>query len=330
MRRREFVTLLGGAVAAWPFAAGAQQKGRTRLVGGLLAVPESDPDGRARIAAFEEGLKELGWVSGRNVKLVYRTTGGLPERIQGVAKELVELRPDAILAPNTPSVLALMRETRTIPIIFVGLTDPVETGLVQSLARPGANVTGLAAFQYSLAGKWLEILKEAVPGVKRTALLFDPATAPFAPKYVDALLTAGKLLGVETAPAPVREVGDFEPAIAAEAREPGGSLIVMPSNFINVNRTPIISLTARYNLPAMYPLPAMTKEGGLIFYGASVIDLYRRAASYVDRVLRNEKPGQLPVQQPTKFGLVVNLKTANALGLTVPQTLLAIADEVIE
>jgi putative ABC transport system substrate-binding protein len=252
------------------------------------------------------------------------------ERTQKFAKELVGLKPDVILAGNTPAVVALLQETHTIPIIFANLSDPVDTGLVPNLARPGGNVTGFAAFQYSMAGKWLEILKEAIPSITRVALLFNPDTAPFAQKYIEELRISGTALGVETRPAPFREVSDLEPTIATEGREPGSGIVVMPTNFGTVNRASIISLMARYRVPAIYPFSVMAKDGGLIFYGPSQIDLYRRAASYVDRVLRNENPGQLPVQQPTKFELIVNLKTAKALGLKISESFLQRADEVIE
>ena len=240
------------------------------------------------------------------------------------------LKPDVIFGSNTPAVVALQEETRTIPIIFANLFDPVDSGLVPNLAHPGGNITGFAAFQSSMAGKWLEILREAIPNITRVALLFNPDTAPYASKYIEVLRASGTALGVATRAASVREFGDLEPIVAAEGREPGGSIVVMPSNFANVNRASIISLIARYRVPAIYPFPAMVKEGGLIFYGANVIDQYRHAASYVDRVLRNENPGQLPVQLPTKFELIVNLKTANALGTAIPSAILSRADEVIE
>jgi putative ABC transport system substrate-binding protein len=330
MRRRDLIKGIAGSAIAWPLAASAQQGERMRLVGGLMGLSENDPEGRAWITAFEQSLADLGWSSGRNLRLIYRYSEGALERIQKFAKELVGLKPDVIFGSNTPGVIALEEETRTIPIIFANLSDPVDTGLVPNLARPGGNVSGFAAFESSMAGKWLEILREAVPNITRVALLFNPDTAPYAPKHIEVLRVSGTTLGVATRAAPVREVGDLEPTIAAEGREPGGSIIVMPTNFANVNRASIISLMARYRVPAIYPFRVMAKDGGLIFYGASAIDLYRRAASYVDRVLRNENPGQLPVQQPTKFELIVNLKTAKALGLKISESFLQRADEVIE
>jgi putative ABC transport system substrate-binding protein len=329
MRRRAFISALGGAVA-WPMMARAQQPNRMRLVGGLMGLPEDDREGRAWITAFERGLAGLGWTAGKNVRLSYRFPAGDLGRIQRFAKEIVEVQPDVIFAANTPAVVALLRETRTIPIVFTNLSDPVETGLVTNLSRPGGNITGFTAFEYPMAGKWLEILKQVAPHITRAALLFDPDTAPFAPKYIAALQASGAVLGVEIAPAPVREAGDFEPTIAAVGRHPAGSIVVMPTNFANVNRALIISLAARYRVPAIYPFRVMAKDGGLIFYGANATDLYGRAASYVDRILRNESPGQLPIQQATKFDLIINLSAAKTLGLTVPDKLLAIADEVIE
>ncbi len=330
MRRRDLIKGIAGSAIAWPLAANAQQGERMRLVGGLMGLRENDPEGRAWITAFEQGLADLGWSSGRNLRLIYRFSEGVLERTQKFAKELVGLTPDVILASNTPAVVALQEETHTIPIIFANLSDPVETGLVSNLAHPGGNVTGFAAFQYSMAGKWLEILREAIPNITPVVFLFDPDTAPYAPKYIEVLRASGTAVGVATRAAPVREFRDLESIIAAEGREPGGSIVVMPSNFAFVNRASIISFMARYRVPAIYPFRAMAKDGGLLFYGASAIDLYRRAASYVDRVLRNENPAQLPVQLPTKFELIVNLKTANALGIAIPSAILSRADEVIE
>jgi putative tryptophan/tyrosine transport system substrate-binding protein len=329
MKRRTFIAGLGAA-AAWPLVGRAQQAGGMRLIGGLMALPEDDPEGRSWLAAFEQGLAALGWTAGRNIRLVYRSTGGISERTQALAKELVELRPAVILTTNTPAVMALMQETRTIPIIFTNLSDPLDTGVVTNLARPGKNVTGFTAFEHSLSGKWLEFLKEADPRITRTVFMYNPDSSPYAPKYIAALREAGARLGVTTTEAAVRGVGDFEPAIAAEAGAQGASLVVMPSAFTNTNRGPIVSLAARYRLPAIYPYRAMAVEGGLMAYNADTIDLYRRAASYVDRVLRNEDPGQLPVQQPAKYQFVINLKTAKDLGLNVSRDLLSIADEVIE
>jgi putative tryptophan/tyrosine transport system substrate-binding protein len=329
VNRREFIRVLGGA-AAWPRVAHAQPIDRIRRIGALMGPAESDPEARAWLAAFEQGLAELGWSEHRNLRLDYRWAGGDLARIRGLAKDLVEQQPDLILASNSPGVAALMRETRTIPIVFASLSDPVDSGLISNLARPGANVTGFSAFEYSLAGKWLEVLKAIAPGISRVALVFNPETAPFAQNYISTLQAAGALLAVEPSAAPVHDAGEIERAIAAQAREPGGSILVMPTNFAMVNRAPIIALAARYRLPAIYPFRVMAIEGGLAFYGAGPPTLYRRAASYADRILRGANPGELPVQQPTKYELVINLKTAKALGLDVPTSVLALADEVIE
>jgi putative ABC transport system substrate-binding protein len=328
--RREFITLIGGVALARPLAVRAQQGERVRQLGVLMGFAESDPVGRSLIAGFEGGLDDLGWMRGRNLRLYYRFANGVRERTQAFAKELVELKPDAILAGNTPGVVALMRESRTIPIVFASVSDPVDTGLVPSLAHPGGNVTGFTGFVYSLAGKWLEILKAIVPHITRVALMFNPETAPFAQNYISSLKAAGSVLGVEASSAPVHEVAEIEHAIVAQARQPSSSIIVMPDNFANVNRARIISLMARHRVPAIYPFRSMAAEGGLVFYGADTLDLYRRAASYIDRILKGANPGELPVQQPTKFELVVNLKAAKTLGITVPPALLTRADEVIE
>jgi putative ABC transport system substrate-binding protein len=329
MRRREVITLLGGT-AAWPLAARAQQPDRMRRIGALMGPVEGDPEGRAWVAALEQGLAELGWSGRRNLRVDYRWAGGDLARTLAFAKDLVEQQPDLILAANSPAVVALTRETRTIPIVFVGLSDPVESGLISNLARPGANVTGFTAFEYSLAGKWLEVLKTIAPRISRVAIVFNPETAPYAQNYILTLQTAGRLLAVEPSAAPAHDVGEIEGAIAAQAREPGGSILVMPSSFSMANRRPIIALAARYRLPAIYPFRAMARDGGLVFYGANTVTLYRRAASYIDRILRGANPGELPVQQPTKFDLVINLKTANALGLDMPLHLQQLADEIIE
>ena len=325
MRRREFITLLGG-VAMSSVAARAQQPApdRVRRVGLLMGPAEGDPEAHTWVAAFVEGLRELGWTEGRNLQLIYRWAGGNLGRIETFGRELIELKPDVILASNTPAVAALKRESQT------NLSDPVDTGLVPNLARPGGNITGFTAFEYSLAGKWLETLKAIAPRISRIALVFDPETGPFAEKYISSLQAAGQSLGVESIEAPGSHHGALEPVRGGEAREPGGSILVMPTSFAVANRLSIIPLVARYRVPAIYPYPVMAKDGGLVAYGADSVSLFRRAASYVDRIMRGANPGDLPVQQPTKYNLVINLKTAKALGLDVPATLLARADEVIE
>ena len=331
LRRREFITLLGGA-AAWPLAARAQQAERVRLLVAMMGGRNADTDleGRAWFAAFRQALQELGWVEGRNFRADYRWPSGDLDRMRAIAKEFVDLKPDVMLASDTPSVEALLRETRTIPIVFTNLADPVGTGLVWSLARPGGNATGFTGFEYSLAGKWLEMLKEIAPAVTRVAVLFNPETAPFAQQYLSFIETSAPTFGVTANAASIGSISEIEAAIEAQARASGGGLIVLPDTFTFSNRAPLITLAARYRLPAIYAVRGQAVDGGLLSYGPDLVDLHRRAAGYVDRILRGEKPGELPVQAPVKFEMTINLKTARALGLDVPPTLLARADEVIE
>jgi len=330
--RREFMTLLGGAAAAWPLAARAQQGDRVRLLVAMMGGrnADTDPEGRAWFAAFRQALQELGWEEGRNFRADYRWPSGDLDRVRAIAKEFVDLKPDVIFAGNTPSVEALLRETRAIPIVFTNLSDPVGTGVVAGLASPGGNATGFAAYEYSLAGKWLEILKEIAPAVTRVALLFNPETAPFAQHYLSFIETSAPAIGVTANAASVRSISKMEAAIEAQARAPGGGLIVLPDTFTFSNRALLIALAARHRLPAIYPTRGQAIDGGLLSYGPDTVDLYRRAAAYVDRILKGEKPADLPVQNPNKYLLVVNLKTAKALGLQIPDKLLALADEVIE
>ena len=331
MNRRAFITLLGGA-AAGPLAARAQQAERVRLLVAMMGGRNADTDleGRAWFAAFRQALQELGWVEGRNFRADYRWPSGDLDRMRAIAKEFVDLKPDVMLASDTPSVEALLRETRTIPIVFTNLADPVGTGLIESLARPGGNATGFAGYEYSLAGKWLEILKEIAPAVTRVAVLFNPETAPFAQQYLSFIETSAPTFGVTANAASIGSISEIEAAIEAQARASGGGLIVLPDTFTFSNRAPLIALTARYRLPAIYAVRGQAVDGGLLSYGSDLVDLHRRAAGYVDRILRGVKPSDLPVQAPTKYELVINLKTARALGLEVPPTLLARADEVIE
>jgi putative ABC transport system substrate-binding protein len=329
VKRREFITLAGGA-CVWPLAAHAQSD-RVRRIGAMVGgTGENDIQSREWIAAFEQGLKDSGWIEGRNVRIDYRWPAGDLDRARTSANELVALQPDAILAGNTPSVVALSRATRTIPIVFTNVSDPVGSGLVASLGHPGANLTGLTAFASSLGGKWLQMLKELAPGTERVAVIFNPDTAPFYPSYVSSIETAAPAFSVRPTSGPVRNVHDIEAVISAQGREPGGSVIALPDSFTNAHRALIISIMARFRVPAIYALRDQAVGGGLISYGPDSTDLYRRAASYVDRILRGTNPGELPVQQPTKYELVLNLKTAKALGITVPLTLQASADEVIE
>jgi putative ABC transport system substrate-binding protein len=331
VRRREFITLLSGA-AAWPLAARAQQGGRVRRLAAMMGGrnADTDPEGRAWFAAFRKSLEDLGWVEGRNFRADYRWPSGDVDRIEVIAKEFIDLNPDVMFAGNTPSALALLRQTRTIPIVFTNLSDPVGTGVVDNLARPGTNATGFTAYEYSLAGKWLEILKEVAPVVTRVAVLFNPETAPYARYYLSVIETSAPAFGMTVNGASIRSVSEMERAIEAEARTPGTGLIVLPDAFTFTHRAEQIEATARHRLPAIYALRGQALDGGLLSYGPDTVDLYRRAASYVDRILKGEKPADLPVQNPTKYELVINLKTAKALGLEVPATVLARADEVIE
>jgi putative tryptophan/tyrosine transport system substrate-binding protein len=329
MRRRHFIGLVGGA-AVWPIGVRAQRAERMRRIGVLIGSAESDPESVPRVAAFERGLTELGWVSGRNALIDYRWAAGEPAHMQMLAKELVELQPDVLVASSTPVVTALGRETGTIPIVFVHVSDPIGSGFVENLPRPGGNMTGFINIESSLGGKWLELLKELAPRISRVAVMFNPDTAPHAKYYVRPFELAAPSLAVKPSTVPVRSVSDIERAILDLGRVPASGLIVLPDTFTAVHRGVIISAAASSHVPAIYPFRFMAGDGGLISYGVDLIDLYRRAAPYVDRILKGAKPADLPVQQPTKFEFVINLKTAKALGLDVPPTLLARADEVIE
>ena len=330
MRRREFLKLVGGSAVAWPLVARAQQPERMRRIGVLMGYAESDRQGQANVAAFRMGFQKLGWTEGRNVAIEYRWAAAEADLVQRFAKELVALQPDLILTQNTPITAAVLQQTRTIPIIFANVSDPVGSGFVAGLPRPGGNVTGLIDIDASMAGKWLGLLKEVAPRVARVAFLFNPATAPFAEYYVTPLKAAAASFAVEAIAAPVRDTSELESVVAGHAREPDGGLIVMPEAFMNVHRAEVTSLAAHYRLPAVYPRRFFAEVGGLLSYGNDQSDNFRRAATYADRILHGAKPNELPVEQPTKFELVINLKTAKALGLTVPVHLQQIADEVIE
>jgi putative tryptophan/tyrosine transport system substrate-binding protein len=328
MSRREFIAGLGGA-AAWPLMAGAQQGERVRRIGLLMGGDENDPAWNSLLIALTHALTDLGWVDGRNVRMDFRWAGGDTDRIRALAQELVGLQPDIIVTAATATTTALRRETRTIPIVMVSVGDPVGSGLVASLKQPGGNITGLGQAEASMGGKWLELLSEIAPGLKRAAIMFNPDTAPVS-LYMPLFETAARSLKVELIIAPVHGDAEIERAITALGREPGGGLVVMPDLFALLHRASIISAAARNNVPAVYTLPTFVKDGGLLSYGVDQVDAFRRAASYVDGILRGAKPSELPVQQPTKFEMVVNLKTAKALSLTIPPSLLAVADEVIE
>jgi putative ABC transport system substrate-binding protein len=332
LRRREFISLLGGAAAVplWPPVARAQQAdGRMRRVGVLMNVVESDPGGQARLAVFVQRLKELGWIEGRNVRFDFRGGAGEGELYRQYATELVALAPDVIFTNASATVTALQQVTRTLPIVFATVIDPVGAGLVESLARPGGNTTGFIAFEYAIGAKWLELLKEIAPGVTRAAVLRDPAIAAGIGQF--AAIQAAGPVGMELSVISTRgEAGAVENAVAAFARRSNGGLVVTGSPFAANNAGPIAALVARHKLPAVYPFRYFVSGGGLISYGPDLAEQFRAAAGYVDRILRGEKPEDLPVQAPTRYELLVNLKTAKALGLDVPSTLLARADEVIE
>jgi putative tryptophan/tyrosine transport system substrate-binding protein len=327
MRRRDFITFVGGA-AAWPLAALAQQGGGMRRIGILLNFEASE--GQARKKAFTQGLQNLGWTEGGNVQIEARWAGDDPDRTRRYAAELVALEPDVILASPSPSVAELQRITRTTPIVFANLIDPVGAGFVASLARPGGNTTGFSAFEYSLSGKWLELLKELAPNVTRVAVLRDPAETAGIGQFAAIQAMAPPTLGLELSPIDARYPAEIERAITAFAIEPNGGLIVTASPQAVMQRDAIISLATRLRLPNVYPFPYWPASGGLASYGPNSNDAYTRAAAYVDRILKGAKPADLPVQAPTKYELVINLKTAKALGLNVSHSLLATADQVIE
>ncbi len=329
MRRREFIAFLGGA-AAWPRAGRAQQADRMRRVGVLENRTADDRDGQARLAVFLQELQELGWTDGRNVRIDYRWAAADADRSRTYAAELVALAPDVILAASSQSVAALQQRTTTVPIVFANIVDPVGAGFVARLARPGGNTTGFTAFEYSLSGKWFELSREIAPNLTQIAILRDPATAAGIGQFAVIQAMAQPSFGVELSPIGVRDGGEIERAVAAFAREPNGGLIVTASSGASLHRELIIMLAARHRLPAVYPFRSFVTSGGLISYGPDSTDQFRRAATYVDRILKGEKPADLPVQAPTKYELAINLKTANALGLTMPPSLLARADQVIE
>jgi putative ABC transport system substrate-binding protein len=327
MRRREFIALVGCTAAAWPIAASAQQAEQMRRIGVLMNRTADDPEGQATFAAFQQGLEQLGWSDGRNLRFDTRWGTNDVDRERRDAAELVGLSPEVILAGGTPGVTALQRLTRSLPIVFVGVTDPVGAGLVDSLARPGGNVTGFMLFEYGSSGKWLELLKQIAPQLTRVAVLRD-TTNPAGGAQLGAIQAAAQPLGVEVSPVIVRDPSEMEHAVSVFARAANGGLIVTGSALAHHNL--IIAFAAKYKLPAIYPYRYVVTSGGLISYGFDLVDQYRHSASYVDRILKGEKPAELPVQAPTKYELAINLKTARALGLTIPSSLLTTADKVIE
>jgi putative ABC transport system substrate-binding protein len=331
MKRREFITLLGGATA-WPLAAGAQQPDRVRRIGVLMPYDENDRLAKAQMSGFTKGLSELGWTDSRNLQMEIRwAAAGDVDRVRTFAKELVDLQPDLIFAESTPQIAALQRDTRTIPIVFVLVADPIGSGFMESLARPGGNITGFTHLDPAMVGKWVELLMEIAPGVKQVAAMFNPDTAPYVtPYYLRPFEAAAQSFKITPITTPVHNDAEIETVITSLRREAKGGLVVMPDSFMAAHRAPIISLAARNNVPAVYWNSDIARDGGLLSYGADVKDIYHRAASYVDRILRGENPANLPVQLPTKFEMVVNVKTATAIGLTISESFLIRADQVIE
>ena len=331
MSWRELIIFLGFTAVGWPLRAGAQQPDRMRRIGVLMAHPESDPEFQDYAGAFREGLRSLGWTEGRNIKFDFRW-GALDDaeiRLQS-AKELIALQPDLILTQNTPPSASMLQLTHTIPVIFVIVADPVGSDFVKSLSRPGGNATGFTIMEPTIAGKWVEILKEIAPHVTRAALLFNPATAPYADIYINPFKAAATSFGLDAISTPVHDASELESVIAAQARVPNSGLVVIPDGFLNVHRAAIVSLAARYRLAAVYPWRFFAEMGGLLSYGSEQRDEFRLAATYADRILKGEKPADLPVQAPTKYELVINLRTAKALGLNVSQQFQQLADKVIE
>jgi putative tryptophan/tyrosine transport system substrate-binding protein len=329
MNRRQVITLLGGTAAAWPLAVRAQQSDRGRRIGILMPFAADDPEALARITVFAQGLQELGWSIGHTVRVDYRWSAADPSRMRSLAAELVALAPDVILATGSAALEALQQATRTVPIVFLAVVDPVGAGYIATLAHPGGNATGFTLFEYGISGKWVEVLKEIAPNVRRVAILREPALASAIGQFA-VIQSAASSLGLEISPVDMRDAGDIESAVAALARGSNGGIIVPTSALAVTHRDLIIAVAARYRLPAVYPLRLFVTGGGLISYGPDIVDPYRRAAGYVDRILKGEKPADLPVQAPVKYETVINHRTAKALGLTVPDTLLALADDVIE
>ena len=328
MGRRELLAALGGAATAWPLAAHAQQPERMRRIGVLMGVADDDTGGQTRVKALQQGLHELGWIEGRNVRIDYRWTGGDVTRVRTYAAELVKLSPDVIVAHTVPVIAAMRQASSSIPIVFAAVIDPVAHGFVDNLARPGGNLTGTTNIEFSLVGKMLEMLKEVAPGIARAAVIF--ATNPQYLVYLHSFGTVPPTLAVEVSAAAVRDTGEVEAVMSELGRKPGSGLVVPPDAFTVIHHAMIIELAARHRLPAVYAYRSFVAEGGLMSYGPDVSDIFRRTASYVDRILKGARPGDLPVEAPVKFEFVINLKTAKALGLDVPEKLVALADEVME
>jgi putative ABC transport system substrate-binding protein len=329
MRRREFITLIGGAAAAWPLAARGQQSDQVRRVGLLMGYPEGDRQARANVAAFREGLRSLGWIEGRNIQLEFRWAGGDPDKARAFAKELVGIKPDVIVPSTNQVTEILQHETRAIPIVFVFVGDPVGSGFVKSLSRPGGNITGFANFENSIGAKWLEILKELAPKTRNVGFIHSPLAAPNI-GFLRAAEAAGPSLGVKVFALPVTNAADIERTVAAFTAEPNGGLIVAPHAVTLAHRDLIITMAAQHRLPAVYSDRYFAESGGLLSFGNNTADLFRRSTTYIDRILKGGEPAELPVQLPTKFELIINLKTAKTLGLDVPLFLQQRADDVIE
>ena len=331
MRRREFLGVLGGAAASWPLAARAQQPGKMRRVGVMMSLPEDDPEGQSRLKAIRTELQTLGWIEFGNLRIDVRWAAGTAlARQQAFAKELIELQPDLVFVQSTTAVTALLRESRAIPVVFVQVTDPVGQGFVASLARPGGNITGFSNFEPAIGGKWLQLLKEIAPALTRIGVVFNPETAPYMGLYLRSIEAAASSFAMHITAIPVRTPAEIESALASSGGEPGYGLVIPPDTFTTNHRKLINDLAARYRLPTLYTFPYQAADGGLMSYGPDGVTLFRHAISYVDRILKGAKPGDLPIQQPTKFDLVTNLKTAKALGLEVPLLLQQRADQVIE
>ncbi len=328
MKRREFITLIGGAAAAWPLAVPAQTK-QMRRIGVLMGLTAGDPEAQSRVVAFESSLRDMGWVKGRNLSIEYRWAGD-GNLLRDHAAELLAMAPDLIFANSTPVTVALREQSQAVPIVFTQVVDPVGAGFVDSLARPGGNLTGFTSFEFSIGTKWLEALKQTAPRVTRVALLFNPESAPYADLFLRPVEAAAPSFSLAPIGAAVRDTADVDRVFDVLAREPNGGLMVLPDISMTNYREAIVALAARHRVPAVYPFRFFAASGGLMSYGTDVTEVFRRAAAYVDRILKGTSPGELPIQAPAKYELVINLKTAKALGLTVPETLLARADEVIE
>jgi putative tryptophan/tyrosine transport system substrate-binding protein len=330
MNRREIIAGIAGAAVAWPAVARAQQSSRRRRLGVLIGTPLGDPGGQAEVAAFVKALAELGWVEGRNIDIAYRWSGGDIARADTFAKEMIKLNPDILLARSTPPTMALKSATSTIPIVFVNVAEPISSGIVPNLVRPGGNITGFAGFEASIGGKWLQLLKGVDPRLIRIGIIYNPQTAPFAGLFLRSIETAAPTVGVETIAIPVQSEADIAAALTSLAQRPGSGLVQILDTYTLEHRDSIIALAARLRLPALYSNRVATRSGGLMAYAVDDLNQFQRAATYVDRILKGEKPADLPVQPPARFELSINLKTAKALGLALPDTLVASADEVIE